>query len=559
MANDEELRERILDAAEQVFGNHGYEGTRVRMVAEAADVPTRTVRRLTGGRAELFAQVMASRVSSDAAERIARALDEPSEIPPAAALIQAASQVLTAPERSWEVLELEAMTRAHRDGTIRAIEAERIERRWANARALIHRVRESGRLDPDVDPEALTHLSLALSVGLAMIDPVVSHRPRAEDWSAVISRIAGAVSTPEPPLVADQPTLAPWRLRVDVPDVPGGVARLVRALGSLRTYMLGLQVVGADDGYRTVDITLRAPEGVSEDAILAAALSAGRAAYVTQGSPEDDQDPSALMLRGTARLVTNPSLAARAAAQLLEADRVEVKPATEGADDSPNVLRLQWTPDLHVVLHRSWAPFARAEQARASALLQLSAAISAARGEPDALGVIEPIRDGAVWIRLARPDDAEEVAAMHERSSERTRYLRYVSTTQWRDVQLRRLSGGHRGGTLVAVDRDGRTVALGNVFPDSDDPGGRAAEIAMIVEDDYQGRGIGTVLMRHEIELARRLGFSEVVAVVLAENTGMLSLLERSGLDWTSTIDSGLSTWRAPLERPGHQAAPDGQ
>ncbi len=548
MPSDEEVRERILDAAEQVFADHGYEGAHVRMIAEAAGVPSRTVRRLTGGRAELFAQVMATRVTSDAAERIASALDDPSGIPPVAALIQAANQVLGAPERSWAVLELEAMTRAHRDETIRAIESERIERRWVNARTLIRRVRESGGLDPDVDQEALTHLSVALSVGLAMLDPVVSHRPRAEDWNALISRIGQAVAAPEPVLSADDAALAPWRLRVDVPDAPGGVARLVRALDALHTYTIGLQTVGAHDSYRTVDITLRAPDGVSADAILAAALSAGRSAYVVQGVPEDAEDPTTLMLSGAARLVTNPSLAARAAAQVLQADHVEVTPATEGADDSPNVLRLQWTPDLHVVLHRSWAPFAGAEQSRASALLQLSAAISAARGEPDALGVIEPIRDGAVWVRLARPDDAEEVAAMHERSSERTRYLRYVSTTQWRDVQLRRLSGGHRGGTLVAVDRDGRTVALGNVFPDSGDPEGRAAEIAMIVEDAHQGRGIGSVLLRHEIDLARRLGFSEVVAVVLAENSGMLALLERSGLDWSSTIDSGVATWRAPLE-----------
>jgi hypothetical protein len=161
--------------------------------------------------------------------------------------------------------------------------------------------------------------------------------------------------------------------------VPGGVARLVRALGSLHTYTVGLQVVDADDGYRTVDVTLRAPDGVSTDSILAAALSAGRSAYVNEGSPEDAEDPTTLMLNGAARLVTNPSLAARAAAQVLQADHVEVTPATEGADDSPNVLRLQWTPDLHVVLHRAWAPFAGAEQARASALLQLSAAISAAR------------------------------------------------------------------------------------------------------------------------------------------------------------------------------------
>ena len=112
------------------------------------------------------------------------------------------------------------------------------------------------------------------------------------------------------------------------------------------------------------------------------------------------------------------------------------------------------------------------------------------------------------------------------------------------------MSCGHRGGTLVAVNEQARIVALGNVFPDSTDLAGRTAEVALLVEDDYQGRGVGTLLLRHELDLARRLGFEEVVAVVLAENAGMLHLLERTDLAWTSTIDSGLATWRAPLATP---------
>jgi AcrR family transcriptional regulator/RimJ/RimL family protein N-acetyltransferase len=547
MPDDDAARQRILDAAEQVFADHGYEGTRVGMIADAAGVSTNTVRRLTGDRAELFAQVMATRVTSNAAERIAAAVRNPESLPPLAALVQAADEVFTSPERSWEVLELEAITRAHRDDTLRQIELARIERRWDNAMAVIRQVRDAGGLDPDVDLDALTHLAVALSVGLAMIDPVVPKRPRAEDWDALVTRIATAVTPPDLMLAPAHELQATWRLRVDVPDRPGGVARLIRSLDALHAYTTGFQVVAAEGGYRTVDMLLRAPSGLTAESLRAAALASGRDAYVTPSSPDAEEDVATAMLASAAKLVTNPSLAPRAASLLVEADRVEVTPATEGADASRNVMRIQWTPDLHVVLHRSWAPFARAEQARASALLRLSAAISAARGEPDVLGIIEPIRDGAVWVRMARPDDADEVAAMHERASERTRYLRYVTTTQWRDVQLRRLSGGHRGATLVALDVDGHVVGLGNVFPDSADPEGRTAEVALIVEDEYQGRGLGTVLLRHELDLARRLDFSEVVAVVLAENTGMLRLLERTGLDWSSTIDSGMATWRADL------------
>lgn len=251
--------------------------------------------------------------------------------------------------------------------------------------------------------------------------------------------------------------------------------------------------------------------------------------------------------RRPTELVTNPGSAPLVAAALVEADRFEVT-AIEGEDDAAGVLRLQWTPAHHVVLYRDWAPFARAEQTRASALLRLAAAIASSAGDADALGWVEPIKgNGTVWIRLGRPEDADAVAAMHERCSERTRYRRYLTGVgKWRELSLRQLAGGHRGATLLVMSEDGSIVGLGNVFPDQ--PGeARAAEIAEIVEDAYQGRGIGTLLLRHMLELAQRLGFQNVVATLLAENAEMLAVLEATGLDWTRALDNRALTMRAPL------------
>ena len=67
------------------------------------------------------------------------------------------------------------------------------------------------------------------------------------------------------------------------------------------------------------------------------------------------------VLDGATQAGHHPELAPFAAAKLVEADNVEVAAATEGEDDSPDIMRLQWTPDRHVVLQRGWAPFARAE------------------------------------------------------------------------------------------------------------------------------------------------------------------------------------------------------
>jgi GNAT superfamily N-acetyltransferase len=201
-----------------------------------------------------------------------------------------------------------------------------------------------------------------------------------------------------------------------------------------------------------------------------------------------------------------------------------------------------------VVLHRAWAPFARAEKTRASALLRLAASIARMAGESEALGWVEPLKSGGtVWIRLARPEDSEAVASMHERCSESTLYRRYLTAVgEWRDVTLRRLTGGHRGATLVAMSEEGTIVGLAHVFPDTPEDS-QTAEIAVIIEDAYQARGIGTHLVRHMLELAVRLGFEYVTATVLAQNDHMLRVLDSTGLAWTRHVDSGVLNLRATL------------
>ena len=555
MTTDEEVRRRIVDVAAELFAQHGYEGVGVRQVAQVVGVSQYRVRKLAGGRTQLFAAVMAEKVTSDAGDRIARAVDAPNELPPLAAIVAAGAAVFAAPERSWDLLELEALTRSHRDNDLREIETARMQARWDNMRTVVQRIRAAGGIDVDVDDDALAHFSLTLSVGLAMLDPVIMSKPSQLNWDAMIARIGTAMAPPEMLLRDDHEARSYWRLLVDVPDRPGGVDMFVRALAALYGYSLGVNVVGSGGGTRTLDMRLTAPSSVTEQTLLAAAMSAGSNVKISPGSPDDALDLPTRILNASTELVTNPGWAPSVAKHLVAADHVEVVRATKGQDDGPDVLRLQWTPERHVLLRRNWAPFTRVEQARASALLRLSAAIAVASGNADAQGWVEPVKDGTVWIRLAYPEDAEAVGAMHRRCSDRTLYLRYVSSGDWHEIQMRRLSGGHSGATLVAIGDEGRIIGLGNVFPERPDDN-TTAEIAVLVEDAHQGEGVGTALLRRQLRIAERMGFTEVIAVVLTENGAMTRMLERTGLTWTTRIEEGSSTMRARLpdasaEQPG--------
>src|SRR2546423_5797418 len=140
------------------------------------------------------------------------------------------------------------------------------------------------------------------------------------------------------------------------------------------------------------------------------------------------------------------------------------------------------------------------------------------------------LADGStVHVRPIRPEDADAIVALHSRFSVRTRYLRYFSPyprIPERDLQ-RFVHVDHRDREALVVSSGGTLIAVGRydrLGPDADD-----AEVAFVVEDAYQGRGIGSVLLEPLAEAARRTGIRRFVAEVLAENGGMLRVFADAG------------------------------
>ena len=81
MTDDDGLRQRIVEVAAELFAENGYGGTTVRMVAERTGVTRRTVKQLTGSRAQLFALVLATRPPSQTAAAVAAAAADPGAAP----------------------------------------------------------------------------------------------------------------------------------------------------------------------------------------------------------------------------------------------------------------------------------------------------------------------------------------------------------------------------------------------------------------------------------------------------------------------------------------------
>ena len=67
-----------------------------------------------------------------------------------------------------------------------------------------------------------------------------------------------------------------------------------------------------------------------------------------------------------------------------------------------------------------------------------------------------------------------------------------------------------------------------------------AAEIALTVLDEFQRQGIGGIMLRHLVALARAAGLSTLIAEVLPDNTAMLRVFERSGLQQQRRRDGGV-------------------
>jgi acyl-CoA synthetase (NDP forming)/RimJ/RimL family protein N-acetyltransferase len=151
-------------------------------------------------------------------------------------------------------------------------------------------------------------------------------------------------------------------------------------------------------------------------------------------------------------------------------------------------------------------------------------------------------------MRQIEPSDADAIVALHSRFSARTRYLRYFSPyprIPQRDL-YRFVHVDHRDREALVVASGGQLIAVGRyerLGRDADD-----AEVAFVVEDAHQGRGIGSVLLEHLAAAARDAGIGRFVAEVLPENGGMLRVFAEAGYTVAREYADGVVHLAFPIE-----------
>lgn len=144
----------------------------------------------------------------------------------------------------------------------------------------------------------------------------------------------------------------------------------------------------------------------------------------------------------------------------------------------------------------------------------------------------EHLRDGSpVEVRTLRPEvEADMLAALDQASPQSLQRRFFAMKRHFSDKErafFMDIDFKNHVALVALVEDAGRKVLIGGSRYVVFEPG--RAEMAFMVVDAWQRRGIGSLLMHHLIQIARDVGLQELTADVLPENTGMLKVFEKFG------------------------------
>lgn len=355
----------------------------------------------------------------------------------------------------------------------------------------------------------------------------------------------------EPP--AEDPTVL-WRMRTTVKDTPGSLAAVCTALARGRIDIVTLQTHPLAEG--TVDeFLLRAPAQLSAVELESAVAAAGGAdTWLERADAHELVDLPTRILALAIRTALEPAELPLALRALFGRCSIRWTPEGEppaeedeaAAEENPTVLCLADPAGGVLTARRDQLPFTPTEFARARALVESGTRLGprTRRRAP-----ADPRQD-TFTLRPATPGDLAAALALHARCSPETLDRRYHGPVADADRYLAHLLGPRFGRSLAVQNASGRLVALGHLLWDGDEN-----EVALLVEDAWQRRGVGTALLRGLVELATEAGRNSVYAVTRSSDTGMVAAMRALGLPLDFRAEDGTLVITAALPAGADAAA----
>jgi acyl-CoA hydrolase/GNAT superfamily N-acetyltransferase len=157
-----------------------------------------------------------------------------------------------------------------------------------------------------------------------------------------------------------------------------------------------------------------------------------------------------------------------------------------------------------------------------------------------------------IRFRAIRPSDEEEMRRLFYRFSDKAVYYRYFTPLKTMPhAKMQAYVNVDYSDTLSIVGvtgeaGEGRIIAEARFARDLQKA---KADVAFVVDEAYQGLGIGTYLYRMLIRLARQRGIQGFHADVLSSNRNMLKVFEKGGLPVKASLEDGVYALWMPFER----------
>ncbi len=159
------------------------------------------------------------------------------------------------------------------------------------------------------------------------------------------------------------------------------------------------------------------------------------------------------------------------------------------------------------------------------------------------------LKDGTLCsIRKIKPNEKEQIRELFLQTSPESRYYRFFSATNQINDKLldSMIKNDANNVSLVCIVKDSIVgIASYNLAQNF-----QTAEVSFLVQDKFQGKGIGTLLLEELAKFAWLAGIKELEALVLADNYNMIGVFKNSGFELShEKLDSSTIHLKLPLSR----------